>query len=240
MEEMADRLRAAREAAGYERAADAVHAFGWKPSTYFAHENGQNGFKKAAAQKYAQAFRVSAAWLLTGEGDWPKKAPRADHQIGRTIEVPEQETRGGAGSGGIEAELLEQSGNGISWAAELVRDTWGIPETFLRGALRIYATARIVEVYGNSMYDPDNPGAPGSLFPGDRVIVDLGDRRPSPPGHFLVWDGVGIVVKMVDIVRGADPAKIRLSSRNPQYPPYEATEEEVRIIGRIRGRISLM
>jgi phage repressor protein C with HTH and peptisase S24 domain len=136
---------------------------------------------------------------------------------------------------------IDAAQNGIAVSADLIRDRWGLPESFLRGTLHISGrAAAIVEIYGDSMYDPSEPGAPGSLHPGDRVIVDLGDRRPSPPGAFLVWDGVGVVVKLLDVVRGSEPAKLRLLSRNPRYEPYDATEDEVRIIGRVRGRISVM
>jgi phage repressor protein C with HTH and peptisase S24 domain len=64
---MHDRLRIARQQAGYRSASEAVVAFGWRPSTYRAHENGQNPFRPSDAQEYAKAFDVSAAWLLTGE-----------------------------------------------------------------------------------------------------------------------------------------------------------------------------
>ncbi len=47
----------------------AAKRFGWPPSTYAAHENGQNGFPVDIAERYAKAFKVSAAWLLSGEGD---------------------------------------------------------------------------------------------------------------------------------------------------------------------------
>ena len=100
--------------------------------------------------------------------------------------------------------------------------------------------AWIVEVAGDSGYDPHNPHAPGSVFPGDRVIIDTADRRPSPPGPFAVFDGIGLVVKLVEVVPQTDPVRLRLSSRNPSYQPYEVIEGEAHIIGRVRGRISAM
>ncbi len=42
--------------------------FGWNYDTYAQHENGTRGIGRAA-DRYAAAFRVSEAWLLTGEGD---------------------------------------------------------------------------------------------------------------------------------------------------------------------------
>ena len=41
--------------------------FGWKYETYIQHERGERGLSRTAKQ-YATAYRVSAAWLLTGEG----------------------------------------------------------------------------------------------------------------------------------------------------------------------------
>ena len=67
MDDMAHRLVLAREAAGYERAADAAQAFGWRYSTYAGHENGSRGFKRLA-ETYARCFSVSLEWLLTGKG----------------------------------------------------------------------------------------------------------------------------------------------------------------------------
>lgn len=64
----AERLKAARERAGFKTAADAIRRFGWTATTYMAHENGQNGLRQAVAQSYGLAFKVSSGWLLTGEG----------------------------------------------------------------------------------------------------------------------------------------------------------------------------
>lgn len=70
--EEADRLQAAREAAGYVSATDAARAFGWNETTYRAHESGRRGLKKNVAVRYAKAFRADEAWLLTGKGTPPK------------------------------------------------------------------------------------------------------------------------------------------------------------------------
>jgi len=69
MEQTHDRLRIARIKAGYETAADAARTFGWTIVSYTAHENGTRGLRPQVARAYANAFRVSDAWLLTGTGD---------------------------------------------------------------------------------------------------------------------------------------------------------------------------
>jgi hypothetical protein len=62
------RLKTARIRAGYGDATTAARRFGWTIPTYLAHENGSRGFGVERAKGYAEAFKVSALWLLTGEG----------------------------------------------------------------------------------------------------------------------------------------------------------------------------
>ena len=40
----------------------------WTIPTYLAHENGSRGFTVERSEVYAEAFKVNAAWLLTGHG----------------------------------------------------------------------------------------------------------------------------------------------------------------------------
>ncbi len=44
--------------------------FGWPYDSYIQHENGNRGISRVA-ETYAKAYRVSPAWLLTGEGKGP-------------------------------------------------------------------------------------------------------------------------------------------------------------------------
>lgn len=60
------RLRASRLKRGFSSAEKAARAFGWKASTYRAHENGQNRLSKKTAERYAAAFQVPPDWLLFG------------------------------------------------------------------------------------------------------------------------------------------------------------------------------
>ncbi|TPE49958.1 helix-turn-helix domain-containing protein [Amaricoccus solimangrovi] len=68
--ETAQRLQAAREASGFPSAKAAARRFGWSEDTYAQHENGTRGLTRSAT-RYAKAFKVSSAWILTGEGDGP-------------------------------------------------------------------------------------------------------------------------------------------------------------------------
>lgn len=64
----AKRLEEARELRGHKNPKDAARFHGWVYETYIQHEQGTRGISRAAG-KYAEAFKVSKAWLLTGEGE---------------------------------------------------------------------------------------------------------------------------------------------------------------------------
>ena len=59
---MSDRLKKARVSAGFYKASDAINKFGWKASTYRAHESRQNQFDATTALSYARAYGVNAGW----------------------------------------------------------------------------------------------------------------------------------------------------------------------------------
>jgi hypothetical protein len=73
------RLQHARTLAGYDSATDAANAMGVPVPTYAAHENGSRDFRRGRGgpipgQRYAQFFKVSYDWLMTGRGE-PKGRP---------------------------------------------------------------------------------------------------------------------------------------------------------------------
>ncbi|WP_433942654.1 S24 family peptidase [Brevundimonas diminuta] len=64
----ADRLKAARIAAGFETAADAARALGEHPQNVRDHEAGRRGIKPEMAERYAKLYRIDAAEILFGQG----------------------------------------------------------------------------------------------------------------------------------------------------------------------------
>lgn len=62
-----ERLKRAREAAGFKTASAAAKANGWNTNTYSSNENGNAAFSYKAARGYARAFGVSVGWLYDGE-----------------------------------------------------------------------------------------------------------------------------------------------------------------------------
>ena len=84
----AKRLEQARIAKNFKTMKDAAKFHGWSYETYQQHEKGTRGIGRAV-DKYARAFRVSSAWLLTGEG----RGPGDRVSIDEMIEDAPEETR---------------------------------------------------------------------------------------------------------------------------------------------------
>jgi hypothetical protein len=60
----AERLRTAREKAGFPSAAAAARHHGWGEAAYRHHENGTRAFGIEQGIQYAAAYKVAASWLL--------------------------------------------------------------------------------------------------------------------------------------------------------------------------------
>ncbi|KZK82997.1 Helix-turn-helix domain protein [Pseudovibrio sp. Ad13] len=76
-QEIKDRLKAAREKAGFASAADAADALGIKTPTYTHHENGTRKPKAEAIERYARFFGVSLTWLMFGKDLAPTEPEQA-------------------------------------------------------------------------------------------------------------------------------------------------------------------
>lgn len=68
MANAAERLKQARELAGFGTAREAADRFGWNYNTYAANENGNAPFSFNKAKTYARSFGVRPEWLYDGSG----------------------------------------------------------------------------------------------------------------------------------------------------------------------------
>lgn len=233
MKNAEDRLRWARKRAGYDSAREAAEALGIPTPTYHGHENGGRKFADMA-EKYARKFRVPVAWLMYGAGPAPDNAPPPEPEplpeiYSDMVAIREVDVRAGAGGGGVVAEAYGflEDGNG----SDPIKGKWSFPKSFVSGELRTAASSiDIVEILGDSM-EP-------TLFSGDRAVVDTGHKNPWPDGIFMLWDGYGVIVKRVEIIRGRDRPTIRCISDNERHAPFELELVDAHIIGRVIGKIS--
>ncbi len=84
---------------------------------------------------------------------------------------------------------------------------------------------RMITIRGDSM-------AP-KLEHDDLVMVDCSQQTPSPPGIFILYDGVGLVAKQIEIIPNSVPQKLLIRSENPAYRVYQRRIDEIQIIGRV-------
>lgn len=173
MTDEAERLVAARKAAGYATAADAARALNMSLPSYTHHENGTRGLSRSG-QRYARFFRVSLDWLLDGRGEMTSGTTRIPLMglvgAGSTVE-PIGDTVA-ASIGDIEMPDGEHLG------ALVVRGDSQYPR-YMDGELIIYDRR------------PESPGkltnryAVVDCLDGRRVIKKL--VRGRSPGAWTLW-----------------------------------------------------
>lgn len=163
-------------------------------------------------------FRVDADHLKSPDDGYRKKITIPVDINTLHLKVDELDIQCGAGNGRVP---LEEN--------EMVVGNWLFPLSALeRRATANNKELKIIQVAGDSMMPELNPG--------DRIMVDMNDKTPSPPGLFVLWDGMGLVVKRCEFIPNSDPPRIVLSSKNPDYRTYEVLLEECRISGRVVGK----
>ncbi len=105
---------------------------------------------------------------------------------------------------------------------------WTVPQDYLKGELHVLSTENLIiwRVEGSDM-------APSYEY-GDKVIVDMNAKRPSPSGIFLVWDGVGPALRNVAVVPVGGKPTARVATLDGKET-FEVAIDKLTIIGRARG-----
>ena len=163
----------------------------------------------------AQVLNVERNWLLHGIGDVDGESPIMEDPMEAFVSVPSVEVTASMGGGNLVTDEVENGEPYNFQRSWIVHDLKADP-----------ANLRIMHVEGDSMMP--------TLHSGDVVLVDLARRSPTPPGIFVLFDGMGLVAKRLEHIPNNDPPKVRVISDNTFYSPYERTADEVSIIGRIR------
>lgn len=166
-------------------------------------------------QRIADALRVDRNWLLHGLGNLEGESPIIEHPDDIFVAVRSVRVRATMGSG-VVVEQPAEDGKPYHFQKSWIRDDLKARPPDLR----------MLHVEGDSMLP--------TLNHGDIVLVDLSRTTPSPPGLFVLFDGLGLVAKRLEHIAGSDPPTLRILSDNALYAPYERSAEEVSIVGRIR------
>ncbi|MEX3008335.1 helix-turn-helix transcriptional regulator [Hoeflea sp. TYP-13] len=148
-------------------------------------------------------------------------------------EIPEIDVVAGLGGGGVSVTTEVTADNGASFAAEVVRDHWRIPERLLWHANASTKHVAALPVQGDSM-------AP-TIIDGDVVFIDTRHRAPSPPGLYALADEFGgMIVKRLEVVSKPSDEFVEVSiiSDNKNHSTRTLTLQEISIVGRVIGRFT--
>ena len=216
MNTAADRLRAAREDAGFASAETAARALNISATTYRAHENGQNQFKPADAQRYAKKFKCNATWLLLGDSnDVQHMSPQ------RRGDIASFNIHAGMGGGGALSVILDEE-HGEIIDPQDSDGFWSFPDR-VRNGFRQMNRTYAMPVTGDSM----EPTLPNGAF----VFIDTTHVVPSPEDIYALDYGDGLMVKRVKLVPKTN--RVRIISDNPRYGEDELLREELQVYGRV-------
>ena len=147
--------------------------------------------------------------------------------------IAEIDLTAGLGGGGLAIVERTADKHGMTFAKEVVRDHWRLPDWLLN---RMNAKARHLAAFpvqGDSM-EP-------TLSDGDVIFVDTRHRAPSPDGIYALADEFGgVIVKRLEVTSrpGDEIVNVAIISDNARHRTRELTLPEIHIIGRYVGRFT--
>lgn len=240
----AQRLKAMRERSGLSiRKLAQECGYGDKWTTYRAYED---TYKKpylpvdlikrilpSLVDRGDPPITVEEVWSLAGVlpgmmgiNDTVEQAERvnrhdAQPMVGSVV-INEYDVSPQAGGGALTAEAGGEADQHTSLAS------WTLPKAFLENYIPDLSGLAVVRVLGNSM-EPD-------FMPGERVLVDTRHRVPNPDGVYVLWNGLGVVIKQLQLVPKSKPPRVRIISVNSSYPTDEVLLSDIEINGRVVGK----
>src|SRR5271155_2714475 len=158
------------------------------------------------------------------------QATRADSGDGLPRQVPELDTHA-EHDDGVKTRKSRKEGRRTD---PVKLEGWIFPQSFVRDQLHTSAERLLVlGISGDSM-------AP-TLTPGDRVVVDTSHKSPTPDGLYAIRDTFeGIVVKRLQLLRSARPARVKIISDNSNHATEEVPLNELDIVGKVLCYLKLI
>lgn len=175
-------------------------------------ENGNYAPTLDKLEPITEILDTDPVWLLRGKA----LATTATQQTGpyAIVQVIEYYTRLSAGGGSFISE-------------ENKKEIWNFSRHYLAEELHLPLNKlAILEVNGDSM-EP-------TLRSGDRVMINMADKRLSQAGLFVMFDFDGPSVKRLELIAGTKPQMINVISDNlALHQPHPMLAAEVQIVGRV-------
>jgi transcriptional regulator with XRE-family HTH domain len=106
-------------------------------------------------------------------------------------------------------------------------ERWIFPDSFIREQLHTLEERLLV-------LECDGDSTAPTIASGERVIIDIDHRTPSPDGLYAIRDPFGsIIVRRLQVLRSSRPTRVRVISDNQNHPSEEAPLNEIEIAGRV-------
>lgn len=123
------------------------------------------------------------------------------------------------------------AGQGMAEAAtDADAESWVVPASlFARRTRTAPENIRLFTVQEQAMMP--------LLAPGETVLVDLADGTPSPPGIFLVADGLGHIIRQCAHVPHSQPPQVRLSAADARHEAHTLPLASAGIVGRVIAKL---
>jgi len=192
MHQPSDRLKEAREKAGFDSAKAAAEAMGAAVATYIQHENGTRGFPAKAAERYATFFRTTPEWLLYGRARRSSNLSRIIGQVGADV------------SGSVIMTTAHENWDmappppGATSRAVALDVRGDSMHTFAENGALIYFEDQ------RAPLDPDLIGVPCVVETEDGRVLVKRPKRGSQPGLYDLESDFGPVMRDVRLTWAAE------------------------------------
>ena len=160
--------------------------------------------------------------LLWGRypGTEGQEPPQKESVTAAAHSVPELDSRGSTGG----KRNVRKDGRHTD---PLKTERWVFPDSFVREQLHsLPERLMVVESDGDSM-------AP-TIASGERVVLDVEHKTPSPDGLYALRDPFGsIIIRRLHVLRSSRPTRLKVISDNPNHPSEETPLDEIEIFGKV-------
>lgn len=166
-------------------------------------------------EQIARVLEVEVDWLASGMGAVEGELPDLTRDPEAFVQIPALEPPAKAGRGKVVETVLATV------------EPYQFRRSWILDQLQVDPEAlRVMRIEGDSMQP--------TLQEGDLVLVNTGRRQPSPPGIFILFDGMALVAKRLELTSDGSQPRVRVRSDNPAYETYERPLEAISIVGRVR------
>lgn len=107
---------------------------------------------------------------------------------------------------------------------------WVIPETVLGKRTQTPVDKIKTFEVSEKLMEPE-------FMQGEHILIDLEDNSPSPPGVFVIHDGVGHILRHCELVMHSDPAEVKISAHSKNHESQVQPIDRLNIIGRVIAKL---